>query len=330
LNTNVVDSDKNLRKLIISLVVVFSIFIVLLIASMVIFFNYQSTVKESKRTEQKQISVENIKIIQEWVAAKNQAIAAFSENDRIKSMKNDEIQQALDEFVNQNPEYEMIFVLGPDGKSLASSDGRESDLSSRASFKQSLSGIPVVNGPLLSKNTRKIVIGFSFPIISNTSVVGVVYALIPIEKLTTNIANSAPGKSGEIYIIDSDGYLVTPSRFDDDLKKMGIIKESSAMELRIDSFAKTQLQDGIDGTSEYRNYLGNSVLGTYARLSEPDWGLIVEQGTDEAYIQIRSGGIVLLISVIVLILVTLLLIIISVVMFISSGKNKNNEKILRA
>jgi len=330
LNTNGMDSRKNLSNFIISLVAISFFFIVLLIISIGLFSHYQSKVKESKINELKQISTENTKIIQEWIESKKQEIATFSNDNRVKTLKNDEITQALTDFVKQSPDYELIFILGPDGKSLASSDGRVSDLSSRAFFKQSMSGKPVINGPLLSKNTKKILLGFSHPIINNNSIIGVIYALAPIENLSSRFAYSAPGMTGEVYIINSDGYLVTPSRFDDELKKMGFIKESSVLELRIDSFAEKQIRNGINGTSEYRNYLGNSVLGTYALLSEPDWGLIVEQGTDEAFTQIKTGAFILLLSIIILILITLILIFTTVIQYIFKIKKTKDEEISTA
>jgi hypothetical protein len=202
-------------------------------------------------------------------------------------MNSSDIMQAVNEISEQNPDYELIAVIGASGKSLASSDGKEHDFSSKPYFNQSLSGRPVIYGPLLSKNTGKIILGFSSPIKTNESVSAVILTFSSLDNLASKLSKSAPGLSGDVYLVDPNGYLITPSRFDAVLNQKGLIRENSALELNIQSFAAQQIRNGLNGTSEYRNYLGNSVLGSYAWLAEPEWGLIVEQNTDEIYKDIK-------------------------------------------
>jgi hypothetical protein len=231
-------------------------------------------------------------------------------------MNTGEIILAVNEISEQNPDYELIAVIGASGKSLASSDGKEHDFSSKSYFEQSLSGRQVIYGPLLSKNTGKIILGFSSPIKTNESVSAVILAFSSLDNLASKLAKSAPGLTGEVYLVDPNGYLMTPSRFNAELKQHGLIIENSVLELNVQSYATQQIQNGEEGTSEYRNYLGNQVMGAYTRLSELNWGLVVEQNTDEIFIEMKMESEYLVIFIVFLSAVSLILVIAATIRFV--------------
>ena len=104
------------------------------------------------------------------------------------------------------------------------------------------------------------------------------------------------GETGEVYLIDAGtGLMISESRFVDELKKEGLIKESAILELDLnkgDAFIQGKsLPDVISGKEEgreedisigqWKNYLGNDVFGIVDYLADYNWILVAEQGESE-------------------------------------------------
>jgi hypothetical protein len=118
------------------------------------------------------------------------------------------------------------------------------------------------------------------------------------------------GESGEAYAFDRRGYLLTASRFDPELKRLGLITNSpdatSVLELELldpeadlengetspkrraelkltrMAFAATRGHDGSD-VRGYRNYRGTMVVGSWAWLPEYGMGVATEVAVTEAF-----------------------------------------------
>ncbi|MDA3962018.1 MAG: serine/threonine protein kinase [Planctomycetota bacterium] len=117
------------------------------------------------------------------------------------------------------------------------------------------------------------------------------------------------GKSGETYAVDSEGWMIAPSRFMQQLKSMGLLKETAEdsilrmvvrdpgrdlrgaplteatgghLPLTRSVGAVTQKQPGMD-LEPYRDYRGVPVVGAWRWLDDMGIGIIVEIDADEAY-----------------------------------------------
>ncbi len=126
----------------------------------------------------------------------------------------------------------------------------------------------------------------------NEDVNGVVTLRIHVATLDNLIQRYKLGKTGETYLVNRDGYMLTRSRFTKQLKKMGLIKERSALEAKMLDPETGKLTVGVqqciagnDGSDAkgYNDYGGISVLGAWNWLPEYDWGVITEVDEAEAY-----------------------------------------------
>jgi class 3 adenylate cyclase len=118
------------------------------------------------------------------------------------------------------------------------------------------------------------------------------------------------GESGEVYAIDSKAMMISKSRFDDSLKKVGLIPDrpsvSSILNIAVRApegnlmkgyrdgalrkelsltYAASELLQGRSGTNNigYPDYRGVPVIGAWQWLGEYDLGIIVEIDVNEAY-----------------------------------------------
>ncbi|HEX5819758.1 MAG TPA: serine/threonine protein kinase [Gemmatimonadales bacterium] len=118
------------------------------------------------------------------------------------------------------------------------------------------------------------------------------------------------GTTGEVLLFDSAGTLLSASRFEDDLRRVGLLlrdgDEASALNVRLAdpggdmlagfhpggaprgwpltaAVAKAVAGDSGTDVDGYRNYLGRTVVGAWRWYPKPGIGLVAEQDHAEAY-----------------------------------------------
>jgi hypothetical protein len=136
----------------------------------------------------------------------------------------------------------------------------------------------------------------------------------PAAVLDPIITAGRPGRTGETYIFNREGVLLTNSRFNSELRRAGLLSRDtligSALHVRLANPGgdllrgfdpgtppmawpltllaqhATEGRDGLD-LDGYRNYLGQDVVGTWRWFPKASVGLGVEQAVTESYEGIR-------------------------------------------
>ena len=136
------------------------------------------------------------------------------------------------------------------------------------------------------KTTGESVMPFFAPVIKNEEMVGVVFTSTrtdDLDAITTD--RTGLGKTGELYLVNMDGYMITPSRFTDDtFLKQKVTTGHLGGEPK-------NLKD--IGEGEYghelitcKNYLGTDVIRTHTHIDEVGWTVIAEMSEEEAFAQV--------------------------------------------
>ncbi|MBL7189960.1 MAG: response regulator [Phycisphaerae bacterium] len=117
---------------------------------------------------------------------------------------------------------------------------------------------------------------------------GVIVAAIPVSGLNRiTAARTGLGKTGEIYLVNSDGYMITTSRF---------VKDS-ILKLRIDTEVTRKCSADVKEyglrrhphePAVYPDYRGVSVLGQHEHIHEMKWCLCAEIDEKEAFAPLDS------------------------------------------
>jgi len=123
-------------------------------------------------------------------------------------------------------------------------------------------------------------------------IIGVVSVRVDVDSLNDLMLSLNLGKTGETYLVNKDGYMVTESRFAAHLKEMGLVKKRCALELKLINQETGELTkgvrecvSGINGfdAKGYKDYSGITVLGAWCWLPEFYLGVITEIDRDEGY-----------------------------------------------
>jgi hypothetical protein len=159
------------------------------------------------------------------------------------------------------------------------------------------------------------------PVRNNGIVTGALAMVInPDHEFTRILSVARTGESGETYAFDQTGLLISRSRFDEQLKKLGLLEEtntSSALNLRLHDpqgqpvdgvkplthiVAKAvAADDGVD-VNPSRDYRGVDVVGAWRWLPDHGFGVATQIDAREAYQPLRVLKLIFLILFILLLL----------------------------
>jgi PAS domain S-box-containing protein len=117
------------------------------------------------------------------------------------------------------------------------------------------------------------------------------------------------GKTGETYLVNKEGYMLSESRFTRHLMKTGVVKKRSALELKLIDPITGKLTHGIarcvagengSDAKGYNDYNGIPVLGVWYWLPQYNWGVVTEIDRTEVYgvaYNLNTLGVVLLFGI---------------------------------
>ena len=157
----------------------------------------------------------------------------------------------------------------------------------------------------------------STPITGEVGVEGIltahvnVFALKPIiDKFVNDFATI------DNYLINSNGYFISESKFQNELLGQNLIKKRSQLELQVvepnsNKFTKIFQNAEKDETyvdlSGYKNYRGNNVVGAITPIKNTNWHYIVEIDKQEAYLEITKLQITLLTIIYVIVIIIIII-----------------------
>ena len=130
------------------------------------------------------------------------------------------------------------------------------------------------------------------PIVNNGSQKGVLAVFFSARDIFTITEKTMGlGQTGEVYIINADGYMITPSRF----------SESAIFRQYIDHDTIKKTDDSSDYENTgivniHNNYQGSKVIGAHTVIPEVNWTVLAEKSVTEALHPVSTLTNILLLS----------------------------------
>ena len=212
----------------------------------------------------------------------------------------DFVTRRIKTIIETHEEISRIRILNKEGIIIASShEDTGMDKSTHEIFLKGREGVFI--GDLhLSSFTHKYVLSISAPILLNNQFAGVLVINFEADKELFHITTDRTGlgETGEAYLVNKDNYMISPSRFIDDviLKQKVDLKHIEEINHSDPSIALLKKVAGI-----IKDYRGIEVLTVHTHIPEMSWSLVAQIDTQEAFASItRLTNILLLIFVIIL------------------------------
>ena len=220
----------------------------------------------------------------DWVKARQTEVLAVATTARVSTMDYTQASGAVKQYFDQFGIYEAMYLANAEGKTIYRTDGTTVlDVTDLDYFKRGMNREASLTGPSLSKGTGNLVFFFAAPVQKEGKVVGVLAAAIPTAGLARRLQDAYLGKTGEAYLVNQEGYFITPSRFTEDLKKAGLIKERAELELKANLTSVREAFAGKSSIQEYADYRGVTVVGAIVPVEGTPWALLVKQDAAEAF-----------------------------------------------
>ncbi len=195
----------------------------------------------------------------------------------------------LEEILKINEDdFEEIFILNSEVIVLASTDSRHIGIDESQDIELLKESKAYISEVHYSDILNRPVIDVSAKIIDDETgdFIGAVVAVFSLGDLSeVTLKRNGLGETGEVYLIDKDGYMITPSRF---LENQLLVQKVDSINSR-DCFMEvkdlkwqTGEHIGHEAIVAFLDYRGEKVLGTHVYIPEVNWCLLAEM--DEAEI----------------------------------------------
>ncbi|KXK29735.1 MAG: two-component sensor kinase [Candidatus Brocadia sinica] len=200
--------------------------------------------------------------------------------------------------------YKSVYIISRDGTVLVSTEREQvgSNIMSHDYCREALNGrifISRIQRLLPGEGENKKGDGdepmmfISAPLIGSDNLMfGAVILKVTTLPLSEIMKSAKLGKTGETFLINREGFMLTESRFVDAIKKAGLVYQRTALELRVVNPHTGKLTDGAqkclngkDGydMEGYINYDGRKVLGAWCWIPEHNCGLLAQINIKEGY-----------------------------------------------
>jgi signal transduction histidine kinase/CheY-like chemotaxis protein len=206
------------------------------------------------------------------------ALDKIARNPRDSNKSVVELNLMLKEIIEVEPEAFEIFIIGRDGRVIASTNEGDPG-KDRSSFLNNGkdSFVTDVN---YSETTGERGYSISAPIFKDgtNEILGLLIAgfkMDGLNKITVN--RTGLGKTGEVFIVNKDGYMITPSRFEEDTFLKG--KAGTFCKL---SYVDVDGLPGKEKLTAFPNYKNVMVLGTHEFIQDLQWCVLAEIDMEEA------------------------------------------------
>lgn len=218
--------------------------------------------------------------IDNWMDARKDDMRVISQSRILVTSEKKELRAYLDTFKSEHKGvYHEFFLFDAEGTIIFSTLNRSGNAANEQYFNEAKEGKLYVSDVSLSEITGSPEILIANPVTENGTITEVLAARVSMENLYGIIEKIDIGKSGEVFIVNKDGNLI----FHENRSKI-------LLENIKNNFAVKEVTYEKNGISEYDNYKGEKVLGSFYWLPLYRWGLIVEKNRDEAYSEVLALG----------------------------------------
>ena len=301
---------KSIKKKTILLFLVLAL-IPLLVMRLIVYPKAQKALQESLIQNLQSVGHKQAELIKGWTEERKGDVRVFAENPftllatRI-TMEDKRFWRVsrYTHYIRYEYGYRDILISDAEGiVHVSTTKGREgTDISEHEYFKKSMSGETFISqimpsNILMENEFGKLETGIptmvvSAPITDQNRIMGVACFRVDVNKISELMRSLKLGESGETYLVNKQGYMITESRFVPYLKKEGLIKRRTTLEIKLINPETGKLvksaseclkgYEGYDGDG-YLDYRGVKVIGFWQWIAELDWGIIAEIDYKEGY-----------------------------------------------
>lgn len=253
------------------------------------FLQYRQTENNQINSMRKDGAIQQT-AIDNWVATRASEIRNLANMQSTIELNIGEIENNLRFFASHQQEFEAVSFANKEGiVEFSTMNQIGAYFTERTYWEEAAKGREYISDVLLGKVTNQPTILFSAPVMNkNKQFEGVIYGTVSLKTIDQFMEQFQSGDSGESYLIDRNGYLITESRF---------VGNWKILEYKLNSDILERAKQGVQSASTYENYRGKQVFGTYQLVNNGEWIAVNEIERNEVYRTFNQQLIVLIIII---------------------------------
>ena len=277
----------------------FGIFLVLMVGVLTIssysYTEYRQTEGNLLQSMHKNGSIQQT-IIDNWMSTRASEIRNLANLQSTKTNNKDNLHKDLVFFANHQQEFESISFTNKEGiVEFSTINQLGVYFTEQIYFEEAKNGHEYVSNIIIGKLSKQPTILFSSPVFDeNKQFYGVVFGTVSLKTIDQLMSQFRNGISGESYLIDRNGLMITESRF---LKKQDHLQNQIISEI----LNRAIQEDPTSST--YSSYRGKVVYGTYQFVNQHKWIAVSEMERNEVFYPFYKQLVNM--SIIILIVLTL-------------------------
>jgi len=301
---------KSIKKKTILLFLILAL-IPLIVMRLVVYPKAQKALRESLIQNLQSVGHKQAELIKGWTEERKGDVRVFAENPftllATRITMDDKRFWRISRYTHYiKYEYGYKDILISDAEGIihvSTTKGKEgTNISEHEYFKKAMDGETFISQIMpsnvpIANEFGKLEIGLptmlvAAPITDQNRIMGVACFRVDVGKISEFLRSIKLGESGETYLINKQGYMITESRFVPYLKKAGLVKRGTTLELKLIDPETGKLtksvseclkgSEGYDGVG-YLDYRGVKVIGFWQWIAELDWGIVAEIDYEEGY-----------------------------------------------
>lgn len=255
----------------------------MLFATVVLFVFVRSTILETGERGLAEQAASHKVFIEEWFRSRSSDAKFLAETDAVRQGRMEEVRNLFVRYDDSHRDISAVVMVGPEGRTIVDTSSDVSvDVSDREYFIKARAGEAHVTDVIIGRTSGKPIIIFSHPITRMDGTFGgVVFLpaqLTSIDELMTNLWF---GETGETYLLDKEGFMLTEPRYLEELKAAGRVKKSAIMQVKVDSEVMASALAGQQPDGTYDDYRGVQVIGASQWTKDGAWLIVSKMDSSE-------------------------------------------------
>ncbi|MFC2140333.1 ATP-binding protein [Candidatus Auribacterota bacterium] len=230
-------------------------------------------------------------------------LSLASYNDSQKPKDKQMMHHILSDALKSVGDFKEIFIINLEGKVVVATNKlkENKNYQAEAFFRKGKEAYNFEG--LFSDKTGAPFFYLSGPLLLEDKLLGVVVVISKADSITNITSDySGMGETGEVYLVNQDYYMVTPSRFIKNIVLKQKVDTINVRECFLHGTLSPEERKEKDEMKIFRDYRGIEVLGVHAYIAKTNWALLAEIDKKEVFGRMDNLRNVLIVLGIILIL----------------------------
>jgi signal transduction histidine kinase len=227
------------------------------------------------------------RLIEYWLSERMNDVRTISRSESFRVLDPRRMQRKLEESQRINKNFDSLSYIDKDGNfrfSTLSGGIRFPSAAGQPYYQAALAGKEYISEVVVGRNSGLPIINFSAPVYDYAgNFQGLILGSVRLTLLESLLHNTWIGETGEVFIVDKNGVMLTEPRRFDALSARGLVRDTARMNVKISEDAARNIHLGQTGTATWTDYLGERVIGAYQATPDRSWTVIGKINETEVF-----------------------------------------------